>query len=146
MPITFTNNWKNILDKLKSVLRTEFKNALPVYIGNEDDRAGSQYLRLEPTGSELSEYNTNGEIREFSISIFYVFSGAQNIKGGSLDYVLRYVSRIEALIHDNLTMTLSDSTNAFNCRIESTDLNTDEDESTYVVEMSYLCQHLGNTD
>ena len=149
MAVTFTNNWKNILDKLRSVLRTEFKGALPVYIGDEDDKAGSQYLRLNPTGSELSEYNINGELREFSINIFYVFSGAQNIKGGSLDHVLRYVSRIEAIIHDNVAMTLdvgtdSDSSNLFNCRLESTELNTDDEESTYVVEWVYKCQHLGN--
>lgn len=146
MAVTFTNNWLNILNKLQSVLRTEFKNALPVYIGHEEDKAGNQYLRLDPTSSELLEYNINSETREFTINCFYVFSGAQNIKGGSLDHVLRYVSRIEALIHDNMVMTLSDSTNAFNCRFETTELNTDESESTYVVEWVYKCQHLGNTD
>ena len=146
MAVTFTNNWLNILNKLQSVLRTEFKNALPVYIGHEEDKAGNQYLRLDPASSELLEYNINSETREFTIKFFYVFSGAQNIKGGSLDHVLRYVSRIEALIHDNMVMTLSDSTNAFNCRFETTELNTDESESTYVVEWVYKCQHLGNTD
>ena len=43
MPTTFTNNWKNILDKLQSVLRTEFKNTLPVYVGEVNEKAGSQY-------------------------------------------------------------------------------------------------------
>ena len=149
MAVTFTNNWLNILNKLQSVLRTEFKNALPVYIGHEEDRAGNQYLRLDPASSELLEYNINSETREFTINCFYVFSGAQNIKGGSLDHVLRYVSRIEALIHDNMAMTLdvgtdADSSNLFNCRFETTELNTDESESTYVVEWVYNCQHLGN--
>ena len=144
MAITFTNNWLNILNKLQSVLRTEFKNALPVYIGHEEDRAGNQYLRLDPSGSELLEYNVSSETREFTINFFYVFSGAQNIKGGSLDHVLRYVSRIEALIHDNVAMELTDSSNLFNCRLESTELNTDEQESTYVVEWVYKCQHMAN--
>jgi len=31
MAVTFTNNWKNILDKLESVLETEFKGTLKVY-------------------------------------------------------------------------------------------------------------------
>ena len=146
MAVSFTNNWKNILDKLRNILRAEFKNAFPVYIGHEEDRAGSQYLRLDPASSELLEYNVNSETREFTINFFYVFSGAQNKKGGSLDHVLRYVSRIEALIHDNVAMTLSDSTNAFNCRLDSTELNTDDEESTYMVEWVYKCQHLGNTD
>ena len=149
MAVTFTNNWKNILEKLRNVLRTEFKNALPVYIGHEEDKTSNQYLRLDPSGSVLTEYNATSETREFTIAVFYVFSGAQNIKGGSLDHVLRYVSRIEALIHGNVAMTLdvgtdADSSNLFNCRLESTELNTDDEESTYVVEWVYKCQHLGN--
>ena len=149
MAVTFTNNWLNILNKLQNILRTEFKNALPVYIGHEEDRAGNQYLRLDPVSSSLTGYNVNSEIREFTINFFYVFSGAQNIKGGSLDHVLRYVSRIEALIHDNISMTLdvgvdADSSSALNCRLDSTNLNTDDDESSYVVEWVYKCQHLGN--
>ena len=116
-----------------------------MYVGHEEDRAGNQYLRLDPSGSVLLDYNVTSETREFTINFYYVFSGAQNIKGGSLDHVLRYVSRIEALIHDNVAMTLSDSTNVFNCRLESTELNTDDEESTYMVEWVYKCQHLGNT-
>ena len=143
MAVTFTNNWKNILDKLRSVLRTEYGGTLPVYIGTEETNVGTQFIRLEPVGSELSEYNTNSETREFTINIYYVFGGA-NVKKTALDHVLRFVSRTEALIHDNMTMTLADSTFAFNCRFESTDLNTDEEESTYVVQWVWQCQHMGN--
>jgi len=45
---TFENNWKNILDKLRSVLRTEYGNTLPVFVGDEDSAASSQYIRLDP--------------------------------------------------------------------------------------------------
>ena len=144
MAVTFTNNWKNILDKLRSVLRTEYKNTLPIYIGAEESNAGTQFIRLEPIGSELTEYMTNYETREFTVNVFYVFGGA-NVKKTALDHVLRFVSRTEALIHDNIAMTLSDSTRAFNCRFETTELNTDEEESTYVVQWVWKCQHLGNT-
>ena len=144
MAVTFTNNWKNILDQLRKVLRDEYKGTLPIYIGTDETNAGNQYIRLEPAGSILSEYMINSETREFTINVYYVFSGA-NVKKTALDHVLRFVSRTEALIHDNISMTLSDSTDAFNCRFESTDLNTDEEESTYVVQWVYKCQHLGNT-
>ena len=144
MAVTFTNNWKNILDKLRSVLRTEYKNTLPIYIGAEESNAGTQFIRLEPIGSDLTEYMTNSETREFTINVYYVFGGA-NVKKTALDHVLRFVSRTEALIHDNIAMTLSDSTRAFNCRFETTELNTDEEESTYVVQWVWKCQHLGNT-
>ena len=56
MAVSFTNNWKNILDKLRSVLRSEYGNTLPVFVGDEDSAASSQYIRLDPQGSELSEY------------------------------------------------------------------------------------------
>ena len=142
MAITFTNNWKNILDKLESTIRTEFKGALPVYRGTQAP-AGTTYLQLSPVGSELLEYNTTSETREFTIQILYYFLEA-NVKDSALDHILRTVSRIEALIHDNTAMTLSDSTRAFNCRMQSTELNA-ADEDMYVVEWDYKCMHLGNT-
>ena len=143
MPVTFTNNWKNILDKLEYTIRNEFKGALPVYRGSQVP-AGTTYLQLNPVGSELLEYNVTSETREFTIQVLYYFLEA-NVKESALDHILRTVSRIEALVHDNTAMTLSDSSNAFNCRMQSTELNT-EDEEMYVVEWEYKCAHLGNTD
>ena len=143
MAVTFTNNFKNILDKLRNILRTEFKGAVPVYIGHESVQAGTQFIRLYPLSSELVEYTVNGELREYTINMYYYFLD-KNIKKSSLDHVLRYVSRTEALIHDNISMTLADSTSSFNCRIESTNLNTLEEENEYVVEMTWKGQHLGN--
>ena len=143
MPTTFTNNWKNILDKLQSVLRTEFGNTLPVYIGEDNEKAGSQYLRLDPVGSDLIEYSVTSEMREFSVNIFLYF-GDKSESRTKLDAILRLVSRIESLIVDNISITLSDSTNAFNCRIESTLLNAVEDTENYIVLFDYKCMHLGN--
>ena len=104
MAVTFTNNWKNILDKLESILETEFKGALPVYKGNTVPKGVNQALQLIPTGSVLSEYNTNSELREYSFAVRFVFADV-NVRETALDHILRYVSRIEALIHDNMTMT-----------------------------------------
>ena len=143
MAVSFTNNWKNILDALEKVLEDEFKGALPIYKGNAIPKGINQALQLIPTGSELSEYNTTSETSEFTIEIRFVFNEA-NVNETALDHILRQVSRIEALIHDNVTMTLSDSSSAFNCRFESTELNADEESGIYVVEWEYKCQHLGN--
>ena len=145
MPVTFTNNFTNILNKLRNTLRTEFKGTLPVYIGHEQKEQGNQYLRLDPVGSTLSEYNATGEIREFQINMFYYFADP-NVNKTSLDHVLRFVSRIEALIHDNTTMVLTDSSNCFNCRIEATELNALDDENEYVVQFEWRGQHLGNVE
>ena len=142
MAVSFTNNWKNILDKLENTLRTEFKGALPIYRGNKAP-AGSTYLQLNPVGSELLEYNVSSETREFTIQILYYFLEA-NVKDSALDHILRTVSRVEALIHDNMIMTLSDSTKAINCRMQSTELNANEEEEMYVVEWEWKCLHVGN--
>ncbi len=144
MAVTFTNNWKNILDKLESVLETEFKGALPVYKGNTVPKGINQALQLVPTGSVLSEYNITSETREFSVTVRFIFAEV-NVKETALDHILRYISRIEALVHDNVAMTLSDSTRAFNCRLETTNLNSDEESGIYVTEWEWKCQHLGNT-
>ena len=143
MTATFKNNWKNILDKLRSVLRTEFGNALPVYVGHEKKDVGSQYLRLEPISSDLIEYAVKSEKREFTVNMLY-YSSVKDIERNALDGVLRIVSRIEALIHDNINITLADSTVAYNCRIESTELNALEDEEEYVVQLVWQCIHHGN--
>tara|TARA_R100000664_G_scaffold441_2_gene1394 strand:- start:186 stop:623 length:438 start_codon:yes stop_codon:yes gene_type:complete len=145
MPTTFTNNWKNILDKLQNVLRTEFKNTLPVYVGEVNEKAGSQYLRLDPVGSELVEYNVNAELREFTINFFLYFGDKSNSRT-KLDAILRLVSRIESLIHDNVALTLSDSSNLFNNRLETTTLDAIEDSENYVVQFEFRGQHLGNLD
>ena len=142
--VTFTNNWKNFLDALESILETEFKGALPVYKGDTIPAGVNQALQLIPTGSVLSDYNTTSETREFTIEVRFIFNEA-NVKETALDHILRQVSRIEALIHDNVAMPLSDSTRAFNCRFESTELNADEESGIYVVVWDYKCQHLGNT-
>ena len=143
MAVTFTNNWKNILDKLESILESEFKGTLPVYKGNTVPKGINQALQIIPTGSVLSEYNVTSETREFTIEIRFVFNEA-NINETALDHVLRYVSRIEALIHDNVSMALSDSSDAFNCRFESTELNSDEESGIYVTEWTWKCTHVGN--
>ena len=143
MAVNFTNNWKNILDKLESILETEFKGALPVYKGKDVPKGVNQAIQLIPTGSVLIEYNLTSETREFSVTLRYVFAEA-NVNERALDHILRQISRIEALIHDNVAMTLTDSSNAFNCRFESTTLNTDEESGAHITEWDWKCQHLGN--
>jgi len=143
MAVSFTNNFKNILDQLRKVLRDEFKGTLPIYIGHETKEVATQYLRLDPIGSTLNEYSISSEMREFQVNMFYYFADP-NVNKSSLDHVLRFVSRIEALIHDNIKMTLTDNTSCFNCRIDSTELNALDDENEYVVQFEWRGQHLAN--
>ena len=142
MPVTFTNNFKNILDELESVIKTEFKGTLPTCVGYEKMH-GSQYLRIVPESSVLISLMTTSEERQYDIRLIYYFD-EKMINTKTVDHILRYTSRIEALIHDNIIMTLSDNTQALNCRIESTELNTDEGDGVYTVDMEWRCSHVGN--
>ena len=145
MATSFTNNWKNILDKLENIFKTEFKGAMKVYVGASVD-AGNQYLRIDPTGSDLLDYSVSSETREFSIAITYHFRDA-NAKIKALDHILRYVSRIESLVHDNVSMAYTNensvSEQVFNCRMDSCSLNQG-DENEYLVVWDYKCMHQGN--
>ena len=142
MPTTFTNNWKNILDKLESIIKTEFKGTLPVCIGFDDKTIGSQYLRLIPIKTDLLEYNATAELREFTIEIILQVKTI-NTNKGAIHNLTRMVSRIESLITDNISMTLSDSSNAINCRVNSTTFESSDQDGS-IVSFDYKCQHLGN--
>ena len=141
MAITFVNNWKNVLDKLRGVLRTEFKKTVPVYIGNEDVRNSSQYIRLEPISSSVVDYNSSKNLKEYTVNVEYVFTGA-NIKKTASDNVLRVIERTQHLINDNTSMTLADSTEAFDCNFTESELSTDESEEIDVSTWTWTCLHM----
>ena len=142
MAITPENTFKKILDELESVIETEFKGALPTCVGY-DKMHGTQYLRIIPESSSLIGFTTDSEERGYNIRLIYYFD-EKMVNTKTVDHILRYTSRVEALIHDNIIMTLSDSTRALNCRIQSTELNTDIENGIYTVEMEWQCNHVGN--
>ena len=143
MAITPEDTYTKILNKIKNLFQNEFAGAVPIYVGHESKPIGSQYIKLDPTGSDLSEMLSAGEVREYGINMYYYFLD-KNIKISSLEHVLRYTSRIEALVQNNRATTLSDDSNFFNCRIESTELNALEEENEYVVLLVFKGQHVGN--
>ena len=142
MAITPENTFKMILDQLESIIKAEFKGALPTCVGY-DKMHGSQYLRILPESSNLIRFMTNSEEREYNIRLIYYFD-EKMINTETLDHILRYTSRLESLIHDNVIMTLSDNTTALNCRIQATKLNTEVGDGIYTVEMEWQGNHVGN--
>ena len=139
MAIIPENTFKKILDKLENLIETEFKGALPTCVGYEKMH-GSQYLRILPESSTLISFMTDSEERQYNIKLIYYFD-EKMVNTKTMDHILRYTSRIEALVHDNIIMTLSDSSKSFDCRVQSTQLNTDTENSIYTVEMEWQCNH-----
>ncbi len=104
----------------------------------------NESIRMIPNGSTLVEYASHMEQREFSVTIQYVFQDRRE-SHNFLDHVMNNCSRLEALIHDNLTITLADTTTAFDIRLNSMDMDVDiEEEGFFIVEYDFTCKHIAN--
>ena len=140
MAVTFTNNWKNILDKLESILETEFKGTLPVYKGKSVPAGVNQSVQLTPLADDLIEYFVGSEVREYTKNVKFTFNEA-NVNETALDHILRQVSRLKKIIQNNIEMDLSDGSNIINCRFESTELDSEDDSEAYIVDWEFKCLH-----
>ena len=138
MAVAFANNWDIILSKLESLFRAEFKGALKVYSGLQNEMEGNQYLRLSPISSSLVDYSTTLETREFVIGMALYFN-EPNIKKAGIDNVMRLVSRIETIIANNNSITLPDGSVAYDCKIESSEIEASDSE--YLVQFNFRCTH-----
>ena len=144
MAVTYTNNFNNIIDKLMEIIKTEMPVPVQKTTTDQPLLKANESIRLIPNGSSLVEYASFMEQREYSITIQYVFQDRRE-NHNFLDHVMNNCSRLEALIHDNLTITLTDSTTAFDLRMNDMDLDAEiEEEGFFVVDYDFTCQHIGN--
>ena len=113
MAVTYKNNWKNLLTALMSKIKAEMK--CPVFSGFDEENKSNQFIKLIPNGSEQGDVTKFSEHRTFNIDINYYFIYQKNSQ--FQNYVLNQVSILEALVHDNPTLSLADSTTAYNLTI-----------------------------
>ena len=143
MAVTYTNTWKNILVALKSKIRAEMK--CPVLSGFDEKNKANQFIILTPTGSEQGDVTKYSEHRTFLIDINYYFLDRNNQQ--FQDYILNQISILEALIHDNPTLSLSDSTKAYNLRTGTNEIDIERAEGYedyLVTSWNFSCEHLNN--
>ena len=144
MAVTYTNNWKNILTALMSKIRAEMK--CPVYSDWDSEIKGNQLIRVIPIGSVQGDVTKFSEHRTFNMEVKYYFLNRKDSQ--FQNYVLNQVSILEALIHDNPTISLADSTTAYNVMIGDLELNvTDENEEYedyFIAGWDLSCEHLSN--
>ena len=142
MAVTYTNNWKNILTALMSKIKAEMK--CPVFSDFDATSKATQFIPLVPSGATQVELATFLEVREFDIGIQYFFLNRDN--KNFQNYVLNQVSILEALVHDNLTLTLADSSELVNVSLDDLELNVDVDEydDYFVAEWTLTGTHFGN--
>ena len=129
MAITFTNIWETkILDTIRTFLNNEFAGSIPIYTGNFKDM-GNQSIRLSPIGSDLLRIDTTkAETREYIIDVSYAFK-EKVVKKDTWEHILRKLSHIEALFHDNTT---GSGSTFYNGRLETSRINDKTDEEADV--------------
>ena len=143
MAVTYTNTWKNILVALKSKIKAEMK--CPVFSGFDETSKANQFIRLIPTGSEQLDKATFMEVRQYNINCQYLFVRRNNAQ--FQDYVLNQVSILEALVHDNPTLSLSSGVDAYNLNIGNLDLAVEPEEELedyFIAGWGFSCEHLNN--
>ena len=142
MAVTYTNNWKNILTAFKSKIRAEMK--CPVYSDWDQDIKANQFIKIVPSGSSQLEKATFMEVRSFEMDCQYFFVKRKDNK--FQDYVLNQVSILEALVHDNITLTLADNSKAVDVTLGDLDFNVEVEgyEDYMVAQWSLTCTHFGN--
>ena len=144
MAVTYVNNFNNIIDKLMETIKAEMPVPVQKTTEGQPMLKANESIRILPNGSSLVEYASFMEQREFSVTIQYVFQDRRE-NHNFLDHVMNNCSRLEALIHDNTTITLADSTTAFDLRMNEMDLDVETDEEGFfIVEYDFTCQHNGN--
>ena len=139
MPINYINHWNDIWDKLENIIATEFGNAMPVFIGDETQGEGNQYLRIEPEGNNLLQYHSHGQIREYTANIFIYFK-EKKIDERKLESILNVSSRLERLIFNNINMTTSHGDNIYDCRLDNVELISEPDNEEF-----YVMDRLGDS-
>ena len=141
MAVTYVNTWKNLLTALKSKIKAEMK--CPV-ISNNTDIKSNQFIKLYPIGSEQLEKTSFMETRQYNISCQYFMLRRKTPEFES--YVQNQISILEALIHDNLTLTLADSSKAREVTMGGMTYQAEVEgyEDFHIVEWDLFCIHSGN--
>ena len=143
MAVTYTNNWKNILTALQSKIRAELK--CPVYSDWDNNIKANQFVRIIPVSSEQGDVTKFSEHRTFNMETRYYFLKRKDTQ--FQNYVLNQVSILEALVHDNPTLSLANSTTAYNVMIGDLEFNIEEEEEYddyFIAGWDLSCEHLSN--
>ena len=118
----------------------------PVYSDWYDEVKGNQFISVVPISSEQGDVTNKSEHRTFNMEVRYYFLNRKNKQ--FQNYVLNQVSILEALVHDNPTLSLADSTTAYNLMIGDLELNIESDneehEDYFIVGWDLSCEHLSN--
>ena len=150
MAISYTNIWYDyILSNIRLFLRNEFKGAISINIG-EYKSSNNEMIRLVPLDSRVINTSANHVLKEYSVGVYYYYS-LKNIQHNAFtEHILKRVSRIEGIFHDNLNKNHSTGVNAYfegileGVLLDAPKLDEPEDFEGYIARWEFTCKNLGN--
>ena len=149
MATSYTNIWYDrILKNVRNFLRTEFGNAISVYIGGYK-AAGNECIRLVPIESDLIQQSVNSDLREYTIGVYYYYSLKNIQQNAFTEHILARVSRVEAVFNSNVTKNAGGINHYFEgaiqgCLLDARVMDEPSDYLGYIVRWEWTCKHLGN--
>ena len=145
MGLDYQNWWKFFIDAWSKKILEEFGSNQSIYLRNSSEvNRGTQYWVIEPVSSELLEYNADLETRNYNFLLTYVNEAGLN-DSKRYEYVMNLISRMEALIANNITIRLEaddrHKTSMYNCATGTTVFDTGEPDEPYQIQMELSCTH-----
>tara|TARA_R100001594_G_scaffold123650_3_gene160176 strand:+ start:516 stop:947 length:432 start_codon:yes stop_codon:yes gene_type:complete len=141
MAVTYINIWKNILTALKSKIRAEMKCSV---ITTDEDIKGNQFIKIYPIGSNQLEHTAFMETRQYNINCKYFMLKRKSPEFEN--YVQNQISILEALLHDNITLSLADNSQLreLSSEVMTYMVEVEDYENYHIVEWELSCIHSGN--
>jgi len=140
--IEFINIWEDkILSTIRTFLNEEFAGTIPIYTGDFKDM-GNQSIRLNPIKSVLTDITFSGETREYTLDVSYTFK-KKLVKKDTWEHIMRQVSHIEALFHNNMNNTFFNG-RLINCLLDAPTKEESLVEGINVVRWEWSGMYLGN--
>ena len=145
MAISFTNNWKNILDQLQNILRAEFKGALPVYIGNEYEKQGNQSIRIECIRQDSNSRGAGGYENRYTVEISLYLNMSNYERKQVMEKLYNDTARIEQILFNKADpVSRSNDSAYYGGEVDSITFNDktdDEDDVDGLIcsKIEYLC-------
>jgi hypothetical protein len=130
------NNWQNILDKIKSIIRKEFKS-IPVVLSSKEVKNKNISIRIFPLSQKLVSHSHSSRLYEYTFEIVLYYS-ITNPSESDYKYYLNYSERLESIIFKN-----RNTDNWFDGIVPDIIINSEDSDSPDILttKISFDCKH-----
>ena len=146
MPISYTNIiQQKILNPIRLLLRNEFQNSYPVYIGNEYEKQGNQSIRIECIRQDSNSRGAGGYENRYTVEISLYLNMSNYEKKQVMEKLYNDSARIEQILFNKADpVSRSNDSAYYGGEVDSITFNDktdDEDDVDGLIcsKIEYLC-------